>query len=914
MSQSTISTLYICATTRLAQHLRNNHSTTLTDGAPVAVTHHALTFDQWLNWLHEEMGLRGLCTVPELNCLPLQSFEERILWEQVITRHLGANASLQFDIGALAKTAMEAHTLSVVWGVPLDAGTLEETLHFAEWQQAFIEECKERNRVDAARWQQALVISFGTTAQQLHLPRQVLIAGFTRLNPIETALVQVLQQLGIYAGEYAVHLPHSTTASRSYPDAAAEVLAAALWAQQQLEQSPEGKFAIVVADLAGCRHLLQDALEDVLMPSAVFAVHAEAPRPFNISLGVALAQFPLVHGALQLLQMVGSVHRLEQATFSQLLRSPYWSDALGEGCQRALIEAELRKRLSPAAPLQKYAQTIMRLLKGKELHMTQHLHAMLQWAQQASKRQAPSVWAHVLPQLLQEVGWLFGRKLSSHEYQTQHAFFESLNAVGQFDSLLGELSLPDFAAQLRRMCYERTFQPQTEGQPRLQVLGLLEASGLNFDGVWVMGMQDNTWPPPARPNPLLPAESQRGVNAPNASAAIQLTFAQRLQSMLSASAPTVIFSWARSAGASERNPSPLIPATAPDAHLPSPPSPHWTVQAHQAGASMLDAPMADAVAPAVTDAEQVKGGTWLLRAQAICPAWGYYQYRLGAAKLEEPVEGLDSRKRGTFLHDALGYFWNHVKTSSALQALTPEQCMALVVEAVVHVLDAHDADEKNLPLNPRLKVLEQNRLVRLICGWLQLELAREHSFTVLGHELEVDVDTQGIKFTMKMDRLDQLDDGSLLVLDYKTGATIDTRNWASDRLTEPQLPIYAAVQPPTEGPVVGVVFAKVRMNDSAWAGLTQDDNILHKVNGLDSKTARKYFTEDKFPHWSSVLQHWKSAIDAIALEVKTGDAGVRFSKADDLRYCDVKPLLRLEERRMQLQTVQANTNSKAGEL
>ena len=123
MSQSTISTLYICATTRLAQHLRNNHSTTLTDGVPVAVTHQALTFDQWLNWLHEEMGLRGLCTVPELNCLPLQSFEERILWEQVITRHLGANASLQFDIGALAKTAMEAHTLSVVWGVPLEAGT-----------------------------------------------------------------------------------------------------------------------------------------------------------------------------------------------------------------------------------------------------------------------------------------------------------------------------------------------------------------------------------------------------------------------------------------------------------------------------------------------------------------------------------------------------------------------------------------------------------------------------------------------------------------------------------------------------------------------------------------------------------------------------------------------------------------------
>jgi exodeoxyribonuclease-5 len=38
----------------------------------------------------------------------------------------------------------------------------------------------------------------------------------------------------------------------------------------------------------------------------------------------------------------------------------------------------------------------------------------------------------------------------------------------------------------------------------------------------------------------------------------------------------------------------------------------------------------DAKAPAVGEGERVRGGTGLLKAQALCPAWAFYQYRLGA--------------------------------------------------------------------------------------------------------------------------------------------------------------------------------------------------------------------------------------------------------------------------------------------
>jgi len=55
-------------------------------------------------------------------------------------------------------------------------------------------------------------------------------------------------------------------------------------------------------------------------------------------------------------------------------------------------------------------------------------------------------------------------------------------------------------------------------------------------------------------------------------------------------------------------------------------------------------------APPVQEGEKVRGGTGLLKAQAICPAWAFYRYRLGARALGEPVAGLDAAARGTLLH------------------------------------------------------------------------------------------------------------------------------------------------------------------------------------------------------------------------------------------------------------------------
>ena len=57
-------------------------------------------------------------------------------------------------------------------------------------------------------------------------------------------------------------------------------------------------------------------------------------------------------------------------------------------------------------------------------------------------------------------------------------------------------------------------------------------------------------------------------------------------------------------------------------------------------------------------------------------------------------------------------------------------------------------------------------------------------------------------------------------------------------------------------------------------------------------------------NWQQLLNHWKSAIEAIATELRAGEAAVRFSDENELMYCEVTPLLRLPERKLQFERFQ----------
>ena len=68
----------------------------------------------------------------------------------------------------------------------------------------------------------------------------------------------------------------------------------------------------------------------------------------------------------------------------------------------------------------------------------------------------------------------------------------------------------------------------------------------------------------------------------------------------------------------------------------------------------------------------LRGGARLIEAQSDCPFKGMAIFRLGAETWPTPVDGLSALERGVFVHAALAAFWRAVKTRDALVALSPQ--------------------------------------------------------------------------------------------------------------------------------------------------------------------------------------------------------------------------------------------------
>lgn len=907
-------TLVLCATPRLAAALRQRHARRQAEqGRTRWDALDCRTLAQWLAALREDWLLRG---APQaLLRRPLTSFQERTVWETVIRQRLGVDAAPLFDIGALAQSAQEAHEWQEVWQVRPDRATLtEEHRQFQQWRTDFQAWCQQHGWTTPHELDAATMAAVIADPAAVRLPARLVLAGFHRLPPEVQAWLQALQT----RGHAVLTLADEPRADRidvlNYPDAAAECLAAALWAQARLDADPQAELAIVVPNLAELRLTLQDTLEDVLAPALLRASQAEAPRPFNISLGQPLADHPLVGAALALLEVMARPHALNQATWSALLRHPYWSDP-AEAAARAQAEALARNTLPAATDLQAVCRWLTHgtgadAVQRQAPALIGHAEALLSLATAAhGARRLPSQWAADLWPWLQQAGWLYRRKLSSHEFQARQAFVETIQAFGLLDTFLGPLGWGEALRRLRQMCRERIFQPETEGRPRLQVLGLLEASGQRFDAVWIMGLRASVWPPAPRPNPLLPSEAQRRAGSPNASASVQQAFAEPVHQRLLCAAPEVMLSWPRAEGTAECHPSPLLAMVGKGTALPAPDSPHWTAQA-LLEPSRLAPPMDDHQAPPLTPDEVVRGGTALLKAQAICPAWAYYRYRLGAGKLEDGSDGLDPRQRGTLVHAALERFWAEVRTADRLQALGATGCHEVLERVIALALDARDAEAGQVPLPPRARRLEQARLTRLLSAWLEHERLRSQPFEVVATEERQALDLGGLPIRVQVDRIDRLEGGGLLMIDYKTGAQLDTSNWSCDRVTEPQLPLYAAVAAPnhhTGDTVVGVAFAQVHLKETGWAGLAAQDLGLARVHALDSPQGRKRFEATLFPDWPAVLAHWRAALHKVADEILRGEAAVRCADERQLQHCEVRPLLRLSERRAQWQALYRST-------
>ena len=834
-----------------------------------------LSFSAYVERAYEDLLYSGRAAAAPILLAPAQ---ELALWESIIRGSVVGESLLA--IPETARLASEAWTLTHAWRIETQRTHIslnEDATAYQEWARRFERDTRRERLTDSARI--ADLVAVACAQSEFQPPKMMVCHGFDMVTPQQVDLLAAMAAAGCSIA--ASHMqPREGSAFRvACEDARDEIRCAANWARARLETGANPRIGVVVPDFSRQRAALVRAFSATLAPDCALPGTIKPTLPFNVSLGSALSSYPLVHAAFLVLELAGRDIEFERA--SRLLRAPFIGAAEAEYSGRARLDARLRKRAEPLITLDRL-QSLM-LLDGAGCPLLARLLSTLAGfrKERLFGAQSPSTYAKAISDALKCVGFPGERSLDSTEYQTLKKWHDVIAAFAALDRVVPRLGYADAVSRLRRMCAYTLFQPETPDVP-IQIMGVLEAAAMEFDHLWVMGLSDAAWPPGPRPNPFLPNELQRAAHIPQSSAAESLEFARRITAQWLTSADEVVFSYPRREDDRELNPSPLIVEVAESA-LSLPVYPDYGETVHRASA--LESGI-DIQAPPLEGKTALGGGSAVIGDHAACPFRAFALHRLGAESLHSPHTGLDAMERGTLVHRVLAQAWSQLRTQRALVAMDASDLDAMLGHAADEAVTRIKRDRPTT-LGGRFAQIEKQRLVRLARDWLDHEKTRA-GFTVVATEDKRHIEIGGLALNARLDRVDELDSGVRIVIDYKTGVTTATA-MLGERPDQPQLPLYLVAAEPE---AAAIAFAQVRAGDMKFSALARDADLLPGI-----KAYADIQHDDHRGSWPQLVAAWRADLARIAADFVRGDATVDPKLYPrTCTYCEVKPFCRIYER------------------
>lgn len=831
-----------------------------------------LPYQSWIQRTWESIAITHM----NLHQTILSNHQEQTIWENIIKQSPKNESLLQ--LSATAELARSAWGTLKQWEVDIQHamfGMTEDSLAFQEWALTFLEHCENNCWMDFNTLV-SKIIDF-IKNKMVTLPDEIIIAGFTELSPIQQHLLKTCETAGtrINIIENLYSCDENSKQKNFYcslPDYETELMTMARWAKYLLDHhkgTTSLKIGCIIPNLENYRDRVAQIFSDVI-----------SDENFNISAGKSLASYPIIYAAIQILQLHHETISIEKLGY--LLRTPFLGEAEKEFTKRAAFDSHLRTENITTLPWHELTAL------GIEKYCPSFAKRILAFINSNSPETgvlSPSKWVNHMMDKLSILGWPGERSINSQEYQIVQRFLDLLNEYKTFDIITPSIYYPDAIQNIQQLATKTIFQPQSIDAP-VQILGLLEATHLPFDYTWVVGFDDSTWPSHAKPNPFIPHKLQKSLQMPHATAEKELYYSTKLTTQLKQSADTIIFSHALKLGDCDLRPSALII----DCHklsINDINQSDFITSAEIIHQSKSLESINDEQAPVVGHDEKLKGGVNIFKQQAACAFKAFAEIRLHAKKLELPSIGLRAKDRGTITHKALELLWKQIKDHDTLVQLNEIELEQIVENCVNNAISLK---AKNVSNKTKYLSLESDRLKHLLKNWLNLEKTRS-PFKVISQEEERNLTIGDITLNLRVDRIDQLENGDHLVIDYKTGKNNSIKYWFSDKPEEPQLPLYCLSDPEN---VKAIAFGELHPDKLTFNGISQSDIELSKIKSLHE------INHSEITKWEDQIQSWRIIFEKLAHEFLQGNARVSPKhKIETCQYCDFKPLCRIHEQQVE---------------
>ena len=448
------------------------------------------------------------------------------------------------------------------------------------------------------------------------------------------------------------------------------------------------------------------------------------------------------------------------------------------------------------------------------------------------------------------------------------------------EALVTTIETADLAGVLRDAMEAVAVRPGYGGHPRVAIYGLLEARMARADLVICGGLNEGSWPQPPGADALLAPAVLRALGVPGAEFRIGLAAHDLAGAM---GAPQVVLSRSLRDAEGPTLPSRFllrveallgddldkehrersISAILPHLDRQRPPAPEYPRPAPDPAAHLRDVPIK------VTALDRLLGDPYQFYAQAI----------LDLRRLDplaaDPFS--DPALRGTLVHDILDG-WHKAKAGQPGLALAP-YAAAYFREQRVH---------------PLFRALWQPRLIAALERfeeWIETDAA-EKGRTVLATEISGEMEVDGVKVQGRADRIDRLADGSLAIVDYKTGAPPPKRQVLAGYALQLGLLGLIAGQGRFANEKTGQVITGTATRFEYWSlgKAKKEEGFGYTETPMKEGSAKTGLLPDDY-----IPFHAEKLGKAIALFIKGSKPFIARENPDYTGYNEYDQLMRLEE-------------------
>lgn len=766
------------------------------------------------------------------------------------------------NIPATAASLSQAHRLQAEWGIDvLENERNPEYEAFCLWRKHYHAHLKQINAWDIPRQAEEILASFDKEIH--HFPRYCILMGFYSLSAYQQRLLAQLTKHGVKIFHFTHHLVQASSLDLyRAEDTKHELYSALQWAKQIQSQHPDWKVAIAMPQLQEHATLVQRYLNHI------FA--GQKPH-WHLAVGRSLSEWVLIRSVLAWLSLLLECRRkfIDIQRIGNALLKAEFAFSLDEQERLALWDRKLREENRRFLTSREFLEGLEQVVPEKRAIFEYYL---TKWG---SKVCGCADWAQLYRETLVAFGFPGASPLSSTQYQLCHAFEQVLKKFAQLDEMLPVLKADQAWSLFVQQLQQTSFQVQRTSEVTLDIVGLYEIEGGEWDAVWVLGLTDNVLPQMPNPNPYLPIQSQRRVNVVHASPESEMQWASQIFAAILRTAPRIILSYPSFKGEEVlRYSSFLKPYLSQVQDLPL------------RSFEVKDALVLETIQDSQGLPKQgiMRGGYSTLEKQSKNPLWAYASARLQLSQLANyPEHELNIQVRGNFLHKAMEIFYSRCRTQQDLQLDSKVQAeldVALQEAASLSLRDVHSVTLKQLTINRARDIL--NTVI-------EFERDKREPFSIYSLEQRYAYESEGVHFTFRVDRIDQTATGDLIFIDYKSGRLKlfgkYYNNWVErSRLADLQLPLYAALLGVTSpDKVAGVTFASLARGRTVYEGLWQSQQYsLQKevsILGIDK--------------WRLLTQQWQEKLSILFREIAQGEASNRYLSHEDMAYCDVMPFLRL---------------------